>query len=168
MFYAFIAGAPYVMIELLHRSAGEYGLWFAVASAFYMLGNLVAGRMSERVGPDRMIAVGTAVSLAGVAALGAFYLGDAVSPATLFGGMSIIAFGNGMSIPNGISGAVSVDPARAGTASGLSGFSQMAIGAGISYAVGFLLTETAGPLVAVMVLSSVVAWCFFEWGVRRG
>lgn len=168
VFYAFIAGAPYVMIELLHRSAGEYGLWFAVASAVYMLGNLVAGRMSERVGPDRMIAVGTAVSLAGVAALGAFYLGDVVSPATLFGGMSIVAFGNGMSIPNGISGAVSVDPARAGTASGLSGFSQMAIGAGISYAVGFLLTETAGPLVAVMVLSSVVAWCFFEWGVRRG
>lgn len=168
VFYAFIAGAPYVMIELLHRSAGEYGLWFAVASAVYMLGNLVAGRMSERVGPDRMIAIGTAVSLAGVAALGAFYLGDVVSPATLFGGMSIVAFGNGMSIPNGISGAVSVDPARAGTASGLSGFSQMAIGAGISYAVGFLLAETAGPLVAVMVLSSVVAWCFFEWGVRRG
>ena len=168
VFYAFIAGAPYVMIELLHRSAGEYGLWFAVASAVYMLGNLVAGRMSERVGPDRMIAIGTAVSLVGVAVLGAFYLNDMVLPATLFGGMSIVAFGNGMSIPNGISSAVSVDPARAGTASGLSGFSQMAVGAGISYAVGFLLMETAGPLVAVMVFSSVAAWCFFEWGVRRG
>ena len=168
VFYAFIAGAPYVMIELLGRSAGEYGLWFAVASAVYMLGNLVAGRMSERLGPDRMIAIGAAVSLVGVAALGAFYLNDAVLPATLFGGMSIVAFGNGMSIPNGISGAVSVDPARAGTASGLSGFSQMAVGAGISYAVGSLLMETAGPLVAVMVLSSVAAWCSFEWGVRRG
>ena len=168
VFYAFIAGAPYVMIELLHRSAGEYGLWFAVASAVYMLGNLVAGRMSERVGSDRMIAVGAAISLVGVAALGVFYLSGVMLPATLFSGMSIVAFGNGMSIPNGISGAVSVDPARAGTASGLSGFSQMAVGAGISYAVGFLLMETAGPLVAVMALSSVAAWCFFEWGVRRG
>lgn len=167
VFYAFIAGAPYVMIELLQRSAGEYGLWFAVASAVYMLGNFTAGRISERVGPDRMITIGTTVSLVGVAALGAFYLSDVVSPATLFGGMSIVAFGNGMSIPNGISGAVSVDPALAGTASGFSGFSQMAIGAGTSYAVGSLLMDTAGPLVAVMIFSSVAARCFFEWGVRR-
>ncbi len=168
VFYAFIAGAPYVMIELLHRSAGEYGLWFAVASAVYMLGNLAAARMSERVGPDRMIAVGTTVSLIGVFALGAFYLCDLMLPATLFGGMSIVAFGNGMSLPNGISGAVGVDPLRVGTASGLSGFSQMAVGAGTSWAVGALLADTAGPLVAVMILSAAAARLFFEWGVRRG
>lgn len=168
VFYAFIAGAPYVMVELLHRSAGEYGLWFAVPSVAYMLGNFIAGRVSERVGSDRMITIGTTISLIGVFTLGAFYLNDLVLPATLFGGMSIVAFGNGMSIPNGVSGAVSVDPVRAGTASGLSGFAQMAVGAGTSYAVGFLLLDTAGPLVAVMILSSVISRWFFEWGVRRG
>ena len=168
VFYAFIAGAPYVMIELLHRSAGEYGLWFAVTAAVYMCGNFTAARISERIGSDRMIAIGTTISLIGVFTLGAFYLNDFVSPEILFGSMSIVAFGNGMSIPNGVSGAVSVDPARAGTASGLSGFFQMAVGAGTSYSVGYLLMDTAGPLVVMMILSSITARCFFEWGVRRG
>ena len=168
VFYSFIAGAPYVVIELLQRSAGEYGLWFAVASAVYMCGNFIAARVSERVGSDRMIAIGTTISLIGVLTLGVFYLNDLVFPATLFGGMSIVAFGNGMSIPNGISGAVSVDPTRAGTASGIAGFSQMAVGAGMSFTVGLLLVDTAAPLVAVMIVSSIAARLFFEWGVRRG
>jgi len=168
VFYSFIAGAPYVMIELLQRSAGEYGLWFAVASAVYMCGNFIAARVSERVGSDRMIAIGTTISLIGVFTLGVFYLNDLVFPATLFGGMSIVAFGNGMSIPNGISGAVSVDPSRAGTASGIAGFSQMAVGAGMSFTVGLLLVGTAAPLVVVMIVSSIAARLFFEWGVRRG
>ncbi|MBH61557.1 MAG: multidrug transporter [Alphaproteobacteria bacterium] len=168
VFYSFIAGAPYVMIELLNRTASEYGIWFAVASSVYMGGNFIAARISERVGSDRMITIGTTISLIGVFTLGAFYLNGLVLPVTLFGCMSIVAFGNGMGIPNGILGAVSVDPARAGTASGLSGFSQMAVGAGLSYSVGFLLSDTAGPLVAMMIISSVSARCFFEWGVRRG
>tara|TARA_Y100001960_G_scaffold299970_1_gene348622 strand:+ start:1093 stop:2289 length:1197 start_codon:yes stop_codon:yes gene_type:complete len=167
VFYSFIAGAPYVMIELLDRTASEYGIWFAVASSFYMAGNFIAARASERIGSDRMIKFGTAISLMGVFAMGAFYLNGLVLPETLFGCMSIVALGNGMSIPNGISGALSVDPIRAGTAAGLSGFSQMAIGASLSYLVGFLLSDTAAPLVLMMMISSVLARCFFEWGVSR-
>jgi DHA1 family bicyclomycin/chloramphenicol resistance-like MFS transporter len=168
VFYSFIAGAPYVMIELLDRTASEYGIWFAVASSAYMVGNFVAARVTERIGSDRMIKLGTTISLTGVFLLGAFYLNGLVLPATLFGCMSIVAFGNGLSIPNGISGAVSVDPIRAGTASGLSGFTQMAIGACLSYLVGFLLSDTAAPLVLMMIISSILARCFFEWGVCRG
>ena len=31
-FFAFVAGAPYYMIDILHRPATEYGLWFIVVS----------------------------------------------------------------------------------------------------------------------------------------
>ena len=168
VFYSFIAGAPYVVIELLHRSAGEYGLWFAVTSVVYMGGNFIAARVSERVGSDRMITIGTTISLIGVFTLSVFYLNDLVFAATLFGGMSTVAFGNGMSIPNGVSGAVSVDPTRAGTASGIAGFSQMAVGAGMSFVVGLLLVGTAAPLVVMMIVSAITSRFFFEWGVRRG
>ena len=41
----------------------------------------------------------------------------------------LLSFGNGVFLPNAIAGAVSVRPQAAGTASGITGFTQMAIGA---------------------------------------
>jgi len=38
----------------------------------------------------------------------------------------------------------------------------------MSFTVGLLLVGTAAPLVVVMIVSSIAARLFFEWGVRRG
>ena len=48
---------------------------------------------------------------------------------TIFLPQVIIGFGNGLLLPTSIAGAVSIRPQVAGTASGLTGFIQMAIGA---------------------------------------
>ncbi len=50
-------------------------------------------------------------------------------PAVVFLPQLIVNFGNGLLLPGAISGAVSVRPQAAGTAAGIIGFSQMAIGA---------------------------------------
>ncbi len=42
---------------------------------------------------------------------------------------TLMGFGNGLLLPTAIAGAVSIRPQVAGTASGLTGFIQMAIGA---------------------------------------
>lgn len=167
VFYAFITGAPYAMVEIFHRSASEYGLWFAMASVCYMAGNFIAGRTAMRLGSDRLIGVGTGLSLAGVALLGGFLAGGVIAPATLFGAMAVVAFGNGIAIPNALAGAVSVDPGRAGAASGAAGFVQMAVGATVSWSVGAMMAETVLPLVVVMAACSLAARGFYEWGVRR-
>lgn len=166
VFYAFIAGAPYIMIELLGQSANEYGLWFVFSAGLYMCGNLAAARYTEQIGSDRMIAIGTAISLLGSAIIAVVFFGGLVTPLALFGSMGIVAFGNGINIPNGVSGAVSVIPNRSGAASGLSGFAQMVVGATVSYMVGSCLADSSAPLVMAMVICALIARLSFDWAMR--
>ena len=154
---SFVGGAPYITIELLGRSPYEYGLYFIGVSAVYAIGNYTAGRISQRVGSDRMITSGNWIAIAGAAMLVGFVVAGALNPFTLFFPVAVLSFGQGLSIPNAIAGAVSVDPRRIGAASGLAGFLQMAIAAGCSYLVGALLAETAVPMVAIMMVLAILA-----------
>jgi DHA1 family bicyclomycin/chloramphenicol resistance-like MFS transporter len=138
VFFAFLGGAPHIMIDVLKRTPMEYGLWFAIISAGYMLGNFLSGRYTKAVGIDRMIMTGCTITLAGgLLCFGAAITG-LLNPFTLFLPMSLAALGNGLTIPNGTAGAISVDPRLTGAAAGWSGFSQMACGAAASQLVGSL------------------------------
>lgn len=171
-FFSFLGGAPFVVVELMGRTSQEYGLWFALASIGYMSGNFFAGRLSERLGVNRMLVLGTTISLIGGLMLTGVMLADALLLPTLFGCMLVMAFGNGVSIPNGLAGAVSVDPGRAGAASGLAGFAQMGTGALASTITGAWLAHTpsAWPMVLMMVGSAgiavLVAWT--AWAMTAG
>lgn len=59
VFFSFISGAPYFMIDVLGRSVTEYGFYFILISLGFMAGNLVAARLSPRTGLDRMILCGS-------------------------------------------------------------------------------------------------------------
>ncbi len=157
VFFAFIAGAPYVMVDILNRPASEYGFYFILTAIGFMSGSFVAGRISERVGIDRMILLGSAISFvivvitAGLLAAGLWY------PITLFGTAALGASAIGLSMPNAQAGAISVDPKAAGAASGLSGFIQMAVGAGVAQAVGTIHNGTPYPMIGVMLVSATLA-----------
>jgi DHA1 family bicyclomycin/chloramphenicol resistance-like MFS transporter len=150
IFFAFISGAPYFMINVLGRSTAEYGLYFIAVSAGFMLGNLVAARLSARVGLDRMILIGSMLALAAVVIALALLTRGPWHPLALFGPMTAGAFANGLTVPNAQAGAVSVDPSLAGTASGFAGFSQMFAAALVSQLVGMLQNGTPYPMVWVM------------------
>ncbi len=66
VFFAFLGGAPHIMMDVLGRTPVEYGLWFVMISAGYMLGNFLSGRFTRRIGLDRMIGLGCTVALTGV------------------------------------------------------------------------------------------------------
>ena len=87
VFFSFIAGAPYFMMNVLGRSATEYGLWFILISAAFMAGNLVAGRISTRVGLDRMVLAGSLLAVAGAGLAFVLLLGSTWAPLALFGPM---------------------------------------------------------------------------------
>ena len=150
VFFSFIAGAPYFMMNVLGRSATEYGLWFILVSVAFMAGNLVAGRISTRVGLDHMVLAGALLAVAGAGTAFALLLAGAWAPLALFGPMMAVALGNGFSVPNAQAGAVSVEPLLAGTASGIAGFSQMFVAALVSQAVGMLQNGTPYPMAAFM------------------
>lgn len=157
VFFSFLAGAPYIMVELLGRSPSEYGLYFMLVSGGYMLGNFTAARLSMRIGTDRMVIYGSALALLGTTLLWVIASGSQPPPLAFFGPTALIGFSNGLSLPNSMVGAVSVDPKLAGTASGLAGFIQMAIGALGTLVVGHLQGETQFPMLTVMTTSAVLA-----------
>jgi len=150
VFFAFVAGAPYFMIDVLGRPATEYGLYFILVSAGFMAGNLVAARSTARVGLDRMILIGTALAFVGTLVALALLAVGLWTPLALFGPMMAVAFANGLTVPNAQAGAISVNPMLAGTASGLSGFLQMSLAAVVSQAVGVLQNGTPYPMIGVM------------------
>jgi DHA1 family bicyclomycin/chloramphenicol resistance-like MFS transporter len=168
-FFAFLGGAPHVVVSIMGRSSAEFGLWFAVTSFGYMLGNFVAARYSQRYGVDWMIKWGLVLELIGTGLTVAAALIPGVGPTPIFLPQLVIQVGNGMLLPNAIAGAVSVRPQAAGTAAGIVGFTQMAIGAVAAQAMTHIHVGAASamPLAVTMLAWALVALVAYYALVHR-
>ncbi|MFN4275651.1 MAG: multidrug effflux MFS transporter [Ferrovibrio sp.] len=159
VFFAFIAGAPFVVVTVMGLPPSAYGLWFIVVSLGYLTGNFCTGRFAVRLGVDRMIAIGAIIGLLGILALATTgWLGLLTLPG-LFLPMAVVALSNGLTLPNGTAGAVSVNPRAAGAAAGLSGALQMLVGAGAAVLVGYGqdLDPSQYPMIWTMLGSGLLA-----------
>ncbi|WP_422029470.1 multidrug effflux MFS transporter [Roseovarius sp.] len=168
-FFAYLGGAPYVGDQVFGLDQATFGLFFGAPAVGYFCGNFLAGRFSVQVGINRMVLWGSMIVAAGVSlSLLLFELGLG-TPYTFFGLMTCVGLGNGMAIPNATSGALSVRPHLAGTASGLSGSLMIGLGAGLSALAGALLTPGAGaaPLLWIMVVTAIGAICSIGLVIRR-
>lgn len=157
IFFAFISGAPYLMVNVLERPATEYGLWFMAASVGFMAGNFIAIRSSGRWTLQGLMLTGSILSVLGVGISAGLVLAGHLSPMGLFLPISLTMVGNGLAMPNAQAGALNVFPHRAGTASGFSGFAQMALSACAIQAVGQLHNDTAWPMLSFMGLGALGA-----------
>ncbi|MGQ9371040.1 multidrug effflux MFS transporter [Azospirillum sp. A39] len=167
VFFCFLAGAPFVMVERLGRSPEEYGLYFILLSAGYMAGNLAVSRLSGRLGGETLVLAGLVCTLAGPLALLAMVLAEALSPLALFVPAMIMCFGNGLALPPSMTAAIGVDARLAGTASGLLGFLQMGAGAVASTLVGAVKASDPMVMAVGMVASGVVAFAAFALARRK-
>jgi DHA1 family bicyclomycin/chloramphenicol resistance-like MFS transporter len=169
-FFTFLGGGPHVVVTLMGRTSAEYGLWFMVTSLGYMSGNFSVSRLSQRFGIEAMITVGIAFELAGTSLTCALVatLPEA-GPAIIFLPQLLISYGNGLLLPNCIAGAVSVRPQAAGTASGMTGFTQMAVGAAATQVISMLLAgaSTAMPMAWQMLFVAAMAGVAYAVLVRR-
>lgn len=155
--YAFLAVAPFLYIDVLHRSAQEVGLYCVIVSIGMAAGALLVRLLVGRLEMRRGARLGNLVSLAAACLLLALSLAGELSVATLTGAMLLYALGTGIGGPNMVAGAMSVDPGAAGSASGLYGFSQMAVGALATLAVGLWHDGSAIPLAVVLIAASATA-----------
>ena len=167
-FFAFAAAAPYVMVVLLERPVTEYGLYFIVISLSFMAGNFATARLSPRVGQDRMILIGILLAMAAMLIAGLLALLHVWGPIAIYLPMVFVALGNGLSMPNMMAGALGVHPQSAGTASGLSGFLQMALAALFAQAAGSWQGDTPAAMIAFMVAASTLSLVSFLLGLRLG
>lgn len=146
--FAYVAGAPIVLIEMLGVSPQMYGVYTMLGPLGFLAGAFAA-RRSHRRAPVVMVRLGAAVSLLGGLALLGFALAGWLSIATLIVPMFVYSLGLGLSMPNAMSGALSDQPQIAGTASALMGFLQMGVGALGSALVAALPGETDLPMALV-------------------
>jgi DHA1 family bicyclomycin/chloramphenicol resistance-like MFS transporter len=84
----------------------------------------------------------------------AFLLAGLASAPALFLPMAGATLASGFMMPHSLSGVLSADPSKAGSASGLIGFLQFAAAAVFSYITG--LTIEGGPLPMIVVMLAVL------------
>jgi len=157
-FFAFLGGGPHVVVTLMGRTSAEYGIWFAIGSIGYMAGNFGSSRLSVRHGIEPLILWGIGIEVLGVViatvlAATAMHWG----PAIVFMPQMIVSLGNGLLLPGAIAGAVGIRPQAAGTAAGITGCTQMAIGAAVTQFSGMLLAGASSALPLALLMAVLVA-----------
>jgi DHA1 family bicyclomycin/chloramphenicol resistance-like MFS transporter len=158
-----------VVVTLLGHSSAEYGLWFFLPSIGFMAGNFAVSRLSARFGIDALIWWGIALTIIGCLLNVLVYLAlPGWEMATIFLPQIVIGVGNGLLLPTSVAGAVSIRPQVAGTASGATGFIQMAIGAAAAQLGGNVIAhaQDAMPMLLLM-LAFGVATAVAVWALVR-
>jgi len=168
IFFTFVSAAPYVMADVMARPATEYGIYFIMISMGFMLGNFTTTRLCKILGINRMILIGTAVSITGILTAYGFIASGILTPVRLFASVGVAIFGNGMTMPNAQAAAINAFPNLAGSASGLTGFLQMFLSAVSSQLVALFYDGTAFLMIHLMMVASVLSMVSFSVGLRWG
>ena len=127
--YAFIAASPFIIVDRLHRPAYEVGLYLAVTIGGVWLGSALASRLVTRMPIARLLIGANLVSVLAACVFLAAVLSGHLSVALTVGPMFFYTVGAGIASPMALTEAVSLNPQVVGSASGLYGFMQMAVGA---------------------------------------
>jgi len=155
--YAFLAVAPFLLVDRLGRSSGEVGLDCLIVVFGMVAGAVAANRLAGRVPIRRLARTGNLVCLAGAGTLLAIDQAGLLGVVGLILPLIVYAVGVGLVGPNAVAGLMNVDPRAAGAASSLYGFTQMAFGAVFTVAVGLWHQGSATPVAATLLGAATVA-----------
>ncbi|WP_193366643.1 multidrug effflux MFS transporter [Pelagibius marinus] len=150
--FSFISGSSFVLIGLLGLTPDVYGFCFAAIVVGYMIGTFLSGRLTVKLGLERMVQLGTAVQVAGGLAGLALYFAGIVTVPGIVGPVMVFMAGTGLAMPNAQAGAIGPFPQMAGSASALLGFFQMGLAALVGIAVGHGSGESAFAMMAAIAL----------------
>lgn len=161
-FYVFVTGVPYVATAAWGLSPAEVGVGVGSITGGFVVGAAISARQARRRGMAAMLLWGRAVSVVAVAAALAVLAAGVSHPVALFGLTIFVGLGNGLTLPSANAGTLSVRPALAGTAAGLSGALSMALGAVLSTLTAVAVERSATPgtllaLILACVLLSLAA-----------
>ena len=126
--YAFIAAAPFIFIEQLHTSKAEVGLILGLLMGGMAMGNVLARQLIQRVSLDKLMLGGNLLSLSCAGALLALTLMQQLNVVLAVSLMTLFTIGSGMTSPAALAKALGVHPQLTGSAAGVYGFAQMAVG----------------------------------------
>lgn len=155
--FAYIAGSPFVYIEMLHLSPSAYAVIFGANAAGY-----VAASQLNR----RLLALRDHTTIALVASLVTAAIGAALVALSWTGNVGLLSLGAlvlayvaslGFAGANATAAALEEQAARAGLASAFLGSTQFTIASLASAAVGVLADGTARPMTSLMLACASLA-----------
>ncbi|MDP3845304.1 MAG: Bcr/CflA family multidrug efflux MFS transporter [Pseudomonas sp.] len=155
--FAYIAGSPFVFIELYKVPAQSYGWLFGSNAAGFILFAQINSRLLRRHGPAYWLRRSVWVYLAGALVLLAISLAQPTQLWPLLLPLFVVVASLGCILPNASACAMAGQAAHAGSASALLGFIQFGLAAGASALVGALHNGTAQPLALVVSLCAALA-----------
>jgi DHA1 family bicyclomycin/chloramphenicol resistance-like MFS transporter len=154
--FSMFSAAPRVLIEAMHFTPIELGLFFAGTVMIVFAAGMLATRLAPRFGLDRSISGGLAVAAAGSIAILTVSVFDAAFLPFL-AAMCVFLLGMGIVNPLGTAQALSPFGEKAGAASALLGFWQM-MGAAVGvYLAATVSREAMFALGLVLTVASLTA-----------
>lgn len=139
--FAYISTSSFILQSVYRLSEIAYGAAFAIGVIGFVGGTIAAGPLVKRYGLDGAIGVGAAsVAFGGALMLCLVGLGPK-TPAAVVAPMMAYLFGVGLVMPQAMASALQPFPERAGAASSLVGFAQMAFGALVGVVLGRTLSS---------------------------
>lgn len=163
--YAFLSAAPFIFVNELHEPVHMVGVYAGLMVLGMAAGNALTSMLAQRVSGARLLRIGNTLSLASGLVLLAIVLTGHLTLLNTIGVMLFFTCGCGMTSPAALAQAVSVNPRLIGSASGLYGCTQMAIGAACT-ALAALGSDPARAALVVMVVATALAQVAFTVALR--
>jgi DHA1 family bicyclomycin/chloramphenicol resistance-like MFS transporter len=165
--FAYLAGSPYVFMELFGTTEQQYGGIFALIAAGLITSSQLNNWLLKKYSSQHIVKVTLGIqTIAGIV----LFVTTAMGWQNLFGTIALIFVYlscQGFNFPN--SSALSMAPFtnHAGSASALMGAVQMGMGALASAMVGMFTPHNAMPLTGVMAFCVVLAWLVLFFSTRK-
>lgn len=166
-FYTFLGGAP-VVFAGYGMTPERVGAYMMMGPSSYVVGNLLTTRLKRAgVGDRRLMTVGQAITMCGVATMLLLAFAGPPSPLALAAPMLFVGLGHGLLMPPTLSGTVGLVPALAGSASAVAGLSQQMTGALGGYLAGLVPLDGAAALTGLMFVLATIGLIAQAMLVRR-
>ena len=163
--YAFLASAPFIFVQEMHRPPHEVALYLGLLVAGLSVGNALASRLIGRLSVEHLMLRANALSLASAALLLAVLLAGQLHWWLVLALLLVFNVGAGMTSPAALTRTLSVHPDLVGSAAGLYGAIQMVVGALCTAAVG-LGHDPALSMATVLVGASTLSQLGFRDALR--
>ena len=159
--FTYLAGGPFVFIEVLGLSPFQFGQLFFVIASSFIAGSFLAGWLAKRVDPRFVFLAAASLATTAGIALAAVGVSPQLNVVSFLVPFTIMTFGFGALLPTGFSGALGPHARIAGTASALLGTLQALSSMVAGYVAGLVFDGTATPittLIAVFTAAMLVSF----------
>lgn len=159
--FAFLSGAPFVIIDYFGFPAEHSGIFYAIASCGFLTGTIIAQRIGTKVGINGVIKRGTLFSVVAGLSMVLPALFDVHNLWLTAFTQVVFMIGVGMVMPQAMAGALIPFPKITGTASSLLGFTQSVIAASTGMIVGHYHSGTPTTMAVTIAAMGVLALLSF-------